>query len=102
MVVTAKPEKIAPYFLMLSFREKVKMIREICWVIVPKTKAKSIDRKIPDIMVMALEKFKMSLKGVDPKSIPFAIEVKIPPAKEAPNNSKTSETVVEVGSPRLL
>lgn len=102
MVVTAKPEKMAPYFFTDCFNENVKIIRATCWMTVPKKKAKRIDRNMPEIIVTALEKFRISLNGVELKSMPFDIDASIPPANAAPSNSNTSDTVVDVGKPKLL
>ena len=74
------------------------MVRASTCTTVPKTKAMATERKMPSITDSAFSVFSRSLK---PRSRPPAILMSAT-TKVAPSSSNTSETVVEVGMPRVL
>ena len=98
MAVSANPHHIAPKYLNEFLYLNEKIIRVINIIRLPTTKAMAMETKIPEIMANA---FPLLMYWT--KSPPFACQMlKSATATAAPSNSKTSETVVEVGKPSEL
>ena len=70
------------------------------WIIVPKAKAITTERSMPEIIASALAELIYVLRsaGASGEFEIFMREI----ATAAPSNSKTIETVVEVGNPNVL
>ena len=76
-----------------------KIIRDNIWTTVPKKKAIATERKIPSMTERAFSVFRRSLKPI--RSMPPASFMSAT-TNVAPRSSKTIETVVDVGMPRVL
>ncbi len=69
-------------------------------MMIPRVKAIRIERKIPEMMDTTLSAL-IYLIIMETGSC-FSIENRIPATREAPSNSNTIETVVDVGKPNVL
>jgi len=99
MVMATPPKRLPKY---RSFRSKRKVKRSLAkyWTRVPKEKAMRMETRIPPMMARAFPVLTYWARSpnVPPRALIFTRET----AKADPSNSKTSDTVVEVGNPSEL
>lgn len=100
MAVMAMPPKAAPKYFMFFLYLNVKRRRVRNCIIAPTIKAIPTERKIPRMTDNALSVLIRSL--YDNMPVTSLAIVIIASAQVAPNNSKTNDTVVEVGKPKVL
>ena len=99
MAVKAIPPQIAPKYFILFLKLKEKAILVRYCIIAPTEKAIITERNMPKMMANALEELINSLTVLPSLFIKTTMDA-IP--TDAPSNSNTIETVVEVGRPTVL
>jgi len=100
IALIATPPHKEPKYLRVFLKSKVKTSRVTYCTNAPIPKAITTDSRMPEIIRRALAELIKSLICLVSPVVETILRIEIPTA--APSNSKTIETVVDVGNPKVL